>query len=238
MSDIAAPESRLSPNSRAPKKQASSNSGAWILMFLAFLVAVVIYLYAAQQTQKRFEVAVLTRDLAVGSKISASDLRSVSVNLPSEQLKKLVLFDSVASVQDNVVIAPVAAGDPLLQSSIRPSSTSNGLRALSIPVDKERAVAGSVVVGDRVDVVDTTLNFADNLAARNLEVLGVQTPNGGALGGGGNFSITVAVTAEDAVNIAKSINNNKFLVVRSTGATPVSSNSSSVTPTTSSPSRR
>ena len=239
MSDLATPDSRLSPNSRAAKKPAQTNSGAWILMALAFLIALVVYFYMTGQSQKRFEVAVVTRDLAVGSKISETDLRSVSVNLPREQLDRLVLFDAVSSIQGSVIVAPVTAGDPLVRSSVRPSSTSNGLRAMSVPVDKERAVAGSLVVGDRVDIVDTTQGFADNLAARNLEVLGVQAPTGGALGGSSNFSITVAVTSEDAVNIAKSVNNNKFLIVRSTGATPLSGSAAPAsTPSSSAPAKK
>ncbi len=215
---------RYLPTGAAPKRKSSPNmSSGWIAMLLSGLIAAVVFLYVTNQTAQRFTVAVIAGNLAVGQRLDPATLRHAMVNVEKDQLDKLVLFEDRAQYDGWVVAAPLETGDLLPKSAVRPPSATDGLRAMSVPVDRSRAVAGALRAGDRVDIIDTVSGFPGNFAGRNLQVLAVNQGEGRAAlaGGGGEFSLTVGVTAEEAVNVSRAIAGGKFDVVRSTGATPV-----------------
>jgi|GEM_PF-877704 len=217
-----ADELRFLPSGGTKKSKAPNVSGGWIVMVLSGLIAVVIFLYATQQGAQKFSVAVVGGEIAEGQPLSVASLTSTQVNMPENQLNKLVTFADRNKFEGWIVSAPLQPGDLLSQSSLRPPSASDGKRAMSVPVASSRAVAGDLHAGDRVDVVDTSNNFPGGLAAKDLQVISVNSGGGrGGLGSVSEFSITVSLTAEESVNMSKAILGGKFDVVRSTGATPI-----------------
>lgn len=198
-------------------------------MILAFLVALAVYFYITAQQRQEFAIAVANSDIAAGQRVTAGSFRSVQVNLPSDQLNRLLSFDDVSQFDGYVTTSALSNGDVVLKSGLRAESATDGLRAMSVPIDKTRAVGGALSVGDRVDVISANEAGVATFSARNLQVIAVQDGQGGALSGSSTFSITVAVAPADASAISNAINNGKFDVVRSTGATPLAAGT---TPTT------
>ena len=213
--------------SKAGKRSTPNISGGWLVMILSFLIAMVVYFYVTQQSNQLNSIAVAASDIGAGGKVTASSFREVKVNVPRDQLNKMLSFDDIKSVDGYVTSSALSSGDPVLKSVLRPASAPNGLRAMSLPTSPERAVAGSLTVGDRVDVVDVAQSAGQRIVARNLEVLAISNTSGGGLAGGSDYAVTVAITPADAEPLSAAINTNKFDLIRSTGATPLTVSASS-----------
>ncbi len=99
-----------------------------------------------------------------------------------------------------------------------------GLRSISIPIDPDKAVGGNLRDSDVVDIiaVDGAVVW---IPVAGLEVLDTGASGGSLLGGGNNSgggrSITLAVTADQALAIAQASEVAEVYVVRSTGAVPL-----------------
>ncbi len=225
MTDANPNDLRMKP--AEPRRNVPNVSGAWIVMLLAGLIAVVIFLFATQKSSQTFSVAVMSERAVDGQPIKASSLRAVNVSVPKNQLSKMVLFDDRNSVDGWLAVAPLESGDIVLRSTIRKPATEDRKRAMSIPIKMERAVNGEIVAGDRVDVVDVGLKNPQVKLVPDLKVLSVnRSGGGGALAGGSSFGVTVAVTPEEAILLSEVLNRSQFDVVRSTGAVPVSPSTS------------
>jgi pilus assembly protein CpaB len=105
-------------------------------------------------------VVVARTDLTVGSKLSAREL--ASVDWPRKLLPRGT-SQRPAILQDRVLRRALAAGEPVLESSLLPEGSEAGLvaviseerRAVSVEVDATIGVAGFVTPGSRVDVLAT-----------------------------------------------------------------------------------
>ncbi len=108
-------------------------------------------------------VAMTVRDLPAGRALTPQDLK-VS-EWPAEHVPAGVVGDP-AGVVDRVTSRAIAAGEPLLETSLLPEGSAAGLpalissehRALSVKVDAVIGVAGFVQPGARVDVLATFRN--------------------------------------------------------------------------------
>ncbi|HZJ47697.1 MAG TPA: RcpC/CpaB family pilus assembly protein, partial [Acidimicrobiia bacterium] len=130
---------------------------------------------------------------------------------------RMIEVGEVTGLIGMVVTRSIPSGTLLFERDLfMPSAT---VRAMSIPVDPEHAVGGTLRAGDRVDV----LQSADGAARYVLvgaEVLTVSDGSSGALGGSGRYAITVALDAESALEIAAALSEGTLDLVRSTGAAP------------------
>lgn len=131
----------------------------------------------------------------------------------------LLTRERLAGLDGWVLAQPVPAGALVAFDALRAASAPEQLRAMSVPVPAERAVAGAVERGDRVDVIEVRDDTAVYIAA-GVEVLAVGRPAGGPLEAGGVHTLTVAVDEDTALVLARAVEGGGVHVVRSTGSSP------------------
>lgn len=162
-------------------------------------------------------VAVAAVDLPAGRHITAADLQYTSIQAPASLVATLVGRDDAVGIEGFVLSKAIGAGDLLTRSDLRPPGAPSELRAFSIALPPERAVAGALLAGDRVDVVAADDGMAAYLAG-GLEVLEVTGGEGGI--GLSSFSVTVAADSETILRLAAALEASTVSLVRSTGAAP------------------
>jgi Flp pilus assembly protein CpaB len=110
----------------------------------------------------------------------------------------------------------VFADEPVLQAHLRTRAATSGRRAMSIPVDRARAVNGDLAPGDRVDVV-VAGDDAVSIVVADAEVLGVDDDD--ALGARrGEVRVTLAVDARESQLLAAALADGDFVLTRVTGS--------------------
>jgi Flp pilus assembly protein CpaB len=216
------------PAASAVAKRGGPNiSSSWIIMVLSFLIAVVVYLFVTNTETEKVAVAVATKDLSAGAQLEAGDMRQIEVTLDSPQLNRLVMWADRNQYVGYTVAGPIAEGDMITKAQARRQTTANGLDAMSVPIAKTRAVGGELAIGDRVDIIDNSVS-PSAYAAQNVEIIAVKEgASGGALAAAEGFHLLVAVSPDQAISLAKAIENAKMDVVRTTGGSSPSRNSDS-----------
>lgn len=172
------------------------------------------------------EVLVATKALPVGTIIDASALKFQP--WPEELVENAYYLregTDVASLQGSVVRFAIPAGQPITQGSlVKPgdrgflaAALSPGMRAVTVPVSAQSAVAGFVFPGDRVDLVLTQavegggdgppLKVSETVL-RNLRVLATDQRTSNAVDESGKpvvdpySTVTVEATPKIAEQIA------------------------------------
>lgn len=161
-------------------------------------------------------IVVLAAPVPAGSVLTLDDVRIERVTAGPALLGALLRPGDLDAGRW-VATRPLAAGDPLRHSDLRAAAAPGGLRAMSIPLPAEHAVAGALVPGDRVDVIVSSAEQASYLLV-GAEVLAVEDPSQRGLGAVGAFSVTIAVDAESALRVALAVRDGDIAVVRATGA--------------------
>lgn len=173
----------------------------------AFLVVVAAvgtfgaYLSATAAPDTSYMVA--TRTFEIGDVIEEGDLvgpgagfRGVAIDLPEEQAARVLTSDPGDAEQllGRVVVAPIGVGDLVQRTQfVDVADASDGVgMSFSLPVD--RALAGQVGAGERVDVIATYARAGvggseTRLVARNVTVVTVLA--GGEGLSGGRVTLTV-----------------------------------------------
>jgi Flp pilus assembly protein CpaB len=189
-----------------------------MVMLLAGVLGLVLNLAVLRGRGASERVLVASRDLEVGTVVRPGDLRSASLRDGDGLASRLVPANRESAVRGHVITAPTRAGDPILASQLRARATDDGRRAMSIPVDRARAVDGRLVPGDRVDVVVAGDGVARVVAA-DLEVLDVDDGEHGAFGARqGQVTLTLAVDVDDAQLLAIALADGDFVLTRVTGS--------------------
>lgn len=166
----------------------------------AFLVVVAAvgtfgaYLSATAAPDTTYMVA--TRTFEIGHVIEESDLvgsaagfRAVPIDLPEDQAARAVTSSArdAERLLGQVVVAPIAAGDLLQRTQfVSIDGATDGVSmSFSLPVD--RALAGRVRAGERIDIIATfTAAGRTNqtrLVARDVAVVNVDSGGDGLNGG-------------------------------------------------------
>lgn len=184
-------------------------------MVLSGLLGLVLTLAALHDEPTGRPVAVAARDLAAGTALRTSDVRFEPVRASAAVLARLV--DDDTTWRGQVLTASVPAGAPLTASVLRARAAAGGLRAMSIPVDRARAVNGRLVPGDRVDVVRARDGVA-TVVAPGLEVLDVADADGALGAPRGQITVTLAVDVTDSQRLAAVLADGDFVLTRVTGA--------------------
>lgn len=182
------------------------------------ILAFVLNLLVLQDRSSTTLVAIADQPLATGSPLDTSTIRLVPVESSFEGLPGLVTDGELGELAGWVLARPVAAGEMVQRSAfVEPGSTA-GLRSMSLPVPMEHAAGGSLVPGDRVDVISVVDERARYVAA-DLEVTSVS--DGAVSGGIGSVSayhVVVNVDAEEALRLAEALDVGSVEIVRSTGS--------------------
>lgn len=189
-------------------------------MVVSGLLAFLLSLVVLTSHDATITVYVAKSDIVAGKSISTSLFEPKLVKSTSLD-SQFVSKDTLTSDKKYFAARSIRAGEPLTVGALTPDAQQTDVRLLSIPIDKNLAVAGAISRGDRIDIIATPDGECATRVLRNLEV--VVTPSssgGGALGGGsGSYTITVAIDkAGDDLTLAGVIASGKFQVVKTTGA--------------------
>jgi pilus assembly protein CpaB len=198
----------------------SRASAGWILMLAMGLAAFVANLAVLRSADDAALVAVAARDLAAGTVLSAGDLRLVEMDAGPDLLATLLAGDRLGDAEGRVLVGPVEEGALVARSWLREPAAASGRRAISLPVDPEHAVGGTIVVGDRVDVIAVADEGARYVVV-GAEVLAVPDRENRGLAGTAAFYVVIAVDAETALAVSEALHSGAVEVVRSTGAAPL-----------------
>jgi Flp pilus assembly protein CpaB len=187
-------------------------------MVLAGTLGLVLTLAALREGDDRRAVLVAGRDVAAGSVLRSSDVREQWMRVDRAVASHFFGAEARRAVRQQVLTASLRAGDPLLRSQVRARAATDDRRAMSIPVDRARAVNGRLAPGDRVDIVVARDGVADVVAA-DLEVLDVDDGAGGAFGAArAVITVTLAVDVRNSQLLAAVLADGDFVLTRVTGA--------------------
>ncbi|HEX6311772.1 MAG TPA: Flp pilus assembly protein CpaB [Acidimicrobiia bacterium] len=211
--------SEATPLRARRRRIASRFSAGHLVMIVAGLVGMLLTLALLRNADDRVEVAVAAHDLRPGEIVSAADLRYERVNMDGDLLGTVLGRDDVNELDGAVAVEAVGAGELVSRTDLARAAAPSGLRAVSIPIDRARAVDGAIAPGDRVDVLLAAEREVVVVVA-GAEVLDVGDPsNGPTLGSVDDvFTVTLAVDARGAQLLTAAITDGDVLLARSTGA--------------------
>jgi len=201
------------------RRLASRLSAGHLVMIVAGLIGMLLTLALLRNADERVEVAVATHDLRTGDVVGTSDLRYERVKMDGDLLGTVLRRDDVARLDGAISVRAVGAGELISRTAVRPAAAPSGLRAVSIPIDRARAVNGQLVPGDRVDVL-LAAEAEVAVVVAGAEVLDVGDPAGGAALGSVDeqFTVTLAVDARGSQLLTAAVTDGDLLLARSTGA--------------------
>jgi pilus assembly protein CpaB len=162
-------------------------------------------------------VVVASADLRPGTFLSGG---TVAVReIPRNFLhSNAVLADHWSDISGRVLAYPVRSGEPVLESHLArdvaagfSSQLTEGMRALTFPVDDEASIAGMLAPGDRIDILFTTISGSESVTLPLLLdvpviATGIRTVTNAAYiedkGAARQYNtVTVSVTPENAAKI-------------------------------------
>jgi hypothetical protein len=150
-------------------------------------------------------------------------LTSAAVTLPPELAERAIPVEELDGLLGGVVVAPLGYGDLVLRSAIVGDGSLPAAQSLSFRLPASDAVAGTLVAGERIDVLATFGSGERSFTAyvvSGVPLLRVEALDGGAIGPGSELTLTVAVGAlEDVQALAHAIATGTLLVTRSTAIT-------------------
>ena len=190
-----------------------------ILIALTAVLAFGLNYLALRGRDATVLVAVAAEAIAEGSELTGDRVRMVPVPADFDALSGLVTDAELGSLEGRVASRSFEEGALLDESALIAGGVEDGLRTMSIPLAVEHAVGGRIVVGDRVDVITVSDGVARYVAS-DLLVVSHAEPEASSLGSSG-YQVTVAVDAEEALDLAEAMAGDSLELVRSTGASPV-----------------
>ena len=183
----------------------------------AALLAFAFNYLALQNRDATTMVAVAAAPIAEGASFTQDLIGLAPLPADFDGLEHLILDGDLGSLEGWIVGRSVAEGELIDRSIVIQPGAGDGLRTMSIPVPIEHAAGATLVVGDRVDVISIVGDDPAFVAA-DLEVVGIAETAQGSLSGVSPYHLVVAVTSEDALALARAINDGSIEIVRSTGA--------------------
>lgn len=191
-----------------------------ILIAFAAILAFAFNFLALQDRDSTQLVAVAARPLPAGAGLDSSAIEWIEIDSDFVSLEALVVQSEMAQVDVSVTARALSAGELIGESALVPAGSATGLRTMSVPIDPEHAAGATLVVADRVDVI-SIVEGQPTFVATDLEVVDVsQASQSGIAGSGANY-VLVAVSADDALALARAIEDGSIEIVRSSGAMPI-----------------
>lgn len=186
---------------------------------LCGIVATIIY--AASLSSRGGEpVAVATRPIVGGEALTPRDFRFIDATLPAQARSRMLGRAEVAAIVGQVARHSIDEGALVAKADVAAAAAPSRQRAVSVPLDPERAVGGRLTRGDVVDVVDATSGEGIYIVT-DAEVLDVGIESGSrssASSTSGRYAVTLAVDEREALRVSAAVNSDKVYLVRSTGA--------------------
>lgn len=160
---------------------------------------------------------VAARDLPVGTALDADDLTVVAVDVPSPLAARV--FDRVDLVVGQHTVGPLAAGELVQRSAVVAPEGADDHRQVSFAIDTADALAGTLEVGEAVDLLatygSTAADSVTEVVASGAVVAGLPVVDDGA---GGQLVVLVSLPpAANVLAVTNAIRQGALTVVRSTG---------------------
>ncbi len=194
-----------------------------LFMIGAALLAFILVVSLLQDRGATARVLVADAEILPGVAITPGLVREVEIPAEADVVDSLATLDDLRSTPARAAYR-IAAGDPITVTALTPAATPSALRAMSLPIDRVRAVGGDLGPGDRVDVISVEGGVARYIAL-DLEVLATQSDTGRGAGITGSalstYFVTVSVDDQTALGLALAMERGDVTVLRSTGAEPV-----------------
>lgn len=199
-------------------------SSAHILIFSAGALAFIANLAVLRPAELPPNVAVASSDLLPGTIFDpALHVEYVPMTTDPELLSRYVTEEAVGPLAGHVVASRVSEGTALSYDSLVASRAVDGRRIMSLPIDRERAAGGTLVVGDEIDVISVDTEAA-RFVASGLEVVALSEPRSGSFTGSTGYHIVLAVDAATALELSAAMEQSSIQVIRSTGSPAVEGN--------------
>jgi hypothetical protein len=159
-------------------------------------------------------LVVAARDLAVGEVVAPGDVTLVAIDAPGPLAARA--FDAVEPVVGQRTVAPLAAGELVQRSAVVvPDGATEG-RQLSFAIDRADALAGTLQVGEPVDVYVTN-DDETQLVAHAATVAGLDTGDDDL--GSTQLTVLLTVTPDtDVLAVTDAVRTGDITLVRDLGA--------------------
>lgn len=200
-----------------PKRGMMSRlSSGHVIMVLAGLLAALLNFTLLQQRDEVFQVVVTNRPLLPGQTVVLDDFTRAEIRASQDLLDTLVMADAVTALEGQVAVRPISVGSFVSDADFSPAAAPLEQRAMSVPVDPDKAVNGSLTTNDIVDIILVDDGRA-TFVALAVEVLAVPAPQEG-FASTAKYAVTISVDDETALRVASAIGTGELHLVRSTGS--------------------
>lgn len=166
------------------------------------------------------DYVVAAHDIVAGTTLRASDLRTEGVDLPGSMAGRA--FTDPSAVIGRITTTALANGELVQASAVVEGDAADPRFQLSIPVERSRALDGSLVAGEKVDLLATYGTGSDAITlvvVRGADVLRVDQGQRGTLTANNDTIILIAVAnSDDALAVTHAAQAGKITVVRATAA--------------------
>lgn len=220
---------RIDPRPIAPRRRKLRErlSLGHLFMIAAGLLAFVLVVSLLQDRNLTTEVVVADREILPGTLITPDLVTVADIPADAELVGSLATMADLRATEGVRAAYRIGAGDPITRTALAPGSSPAALRAMSLPIERVRAVGGDLSAGDRIDVISVDSGLATYIAV-DLEVLATQGSEArtGALSSSAlsTYYVTVSVDDQTALELALAMEQGAVTVLRSTGAEPVAAN--------------
>lgn len=191
-----------------------------LLVIIAAVGVFVAYTQATAPPRTRWIVA--NRDIQIGQRITTEDLGKIAIDLPQQMHPRVFAESGAASLIGAVAVAPIARAELIEASDVRRAEA--GLvvaEEISFPVSADRALAGTLQPGERVDVLATYggQDRAYTCAVVRRALLLHASQGGEGLESANTRVLTLGLdNAQETSAIAHAVNSGKVIVVRTTAS--------------------
>lgn len=186
-----------------------------LLVALALLAVTQAYAHADRPPATAY--AVVTRPVPPGGHLDPAAVELVAAELPAAVAGRA--FTSIEVLDGAVSLAPLEPGDLVLLSHVLPADApALGGSELSFAVPTDRAVAGSVRAGERVDLVASFPTGSARVVAEGALVTGVDAATDGLLADAGTVVLTVRLQARpELLAVVRAVDEGQLTVTRRAG---------------------
>lgn len=168
---------------------------------------------------------VAATDLAPGQVLGRDDVEVRSLHLPAELAGRAVPASRRSELDGRVVLGPVAQGELVQAGAVGAPAPDDRARELSLRVEADWALAGTLAAGDRVDLLVTYGEGSGSSTTRVLAgsvLRSVRSVEGDRMLGAATAVLTVAIDDPDRVlAVTNAARAGAITVVRATAADPV-----------------
>jgi Flp pilus assembly protein CpaB len=202
---------------RTPLPNGRAVAGGFLVAVAALGVAAA-HLEAGATADHAYVVA--AAPITPGAVLDADDLDLAVVDLPPAVATHA--FRDLTEVEGAVALGPLAPGELIQATGLLPGDEGRPpQQEVSVSVERDQAVGGSLVSGDVVDLL-ATYGTGDaaftQTVARGVTVRSAATDgDGGGFAGSGLVTVTLALDGADLLAVAHAAHADALTIVRSTG---------------------